>query len=79
MGSCTSTSCVWTCGGDVEGSGGNFKSPAHSLHYHPRLPPQISGGLRHRYHHPRGQTASSVSGLEGGGPVHDPPGPAQGV
>ena len=23
----------WPCGGDVEGSGGNFKSPVHSLHH----------------------------------------------
>ena len=29
----------WPCGGDVEGSGGDFKSPAHSLHHLPRLPP----------------------------------------
>ena len=29
----------WPCGGDVEGSGRNFKSPAHSLHHLPRLPP----------------------------------------
>ena len=25
----------WPCGGDVEGSGGDFKSPAHSLHQLP--------------------------------------------
>ena len=39
-------------GGDVEGSGGNFKSPAHSLYHLPRLPPRISGGSRHMYRHP---------------------------
>ena len=69
----------WACGGDVEGSGGNFKLPAHSLHRLPRLPPRILGGLRHRYRHPRGQTASAVSGLDGGGHVRDIYGPAQGV
>ena len=34
----------WPRGGDVEGSGRNFKFPAHSLHHLPRLPPQILGG-----------------------------------
>ena len=33
----------------------------------------------HRYRHPRGQTASAVSGIEGGGPARDLPGPTQGV
>ena len=69
----------WPHGGDVEGSGGDFKFPAQSLHHLPRIPPRIYGGSRHRYRHPRGQTASAVSGLEGGGPVRDLPGPAQGV
>ena len=63
----------------MEGSGGDFKLTAHSLHYLPRIPPRISGGLRHRYHHPRGQTVSEVRGLEGGGSVNDLPGPAQGI
>ena len=40
------------CGGDVEGSGGDFKSPAHILHHLPRLPTWILGGSRHRYRHP---------------------------
>ena len=53
----------WSCGGDVKGSGGNFKSPSHSLHHLPRIPPQISSGSRHRYRHPRGQNDSAVSGL----------------
>ena len=57
----------------MEGSDRDFKPPAHSLHQLPRLPPRISGGLRHRYRHPQGQTASAVSGLEGGGPVRDLP------
>ena len=57
----------------------NFKLPARSLYKLPRLPPHISGGLRHRYCHPRGQNSSAVSGLEGGSPVCDLPGPAQGV
>ena len=69
----------WPRGGDVEGSGSDFKSPAHSLHHLPRLPPQILGGSRHRYRHPRCQTDLAVSGLEGGGPVHDLPVPAHGV
>ena len=42
----------WPRGGYVEVSGGDFKSPAHSLHHLPRLPPHISGGSRHRYRHP---------------------------
>ena len=33
----------------MEGSGGDFKSPAHSLHHLPQIPPQISGGSRHWY------------------------------
>ena len=45
----------WTCGGDVEGSGGDFKYPAHSLHHLPRLPPLVPGSLRDRYRHPRVQ------------------------
>ena len=63
----------------MEGSGGDFKLPAHSLHNLPRLPPRISGGLRHRYRYPQDQAASETSGLEVGGPVCDIPGPAQGV
>ena len=39
----------WPCGGDVEGSGDNFKSTAHSLHHLPQLPRRVSGGSRHRY------------------------------
>ena len=69
----------WPHGGDVEGSGGNFKLTAHSLRNLPRLPPRILGRSRHRYRHPRGQAASEVSGIEGGGPVRDIPGPAQDV
>ena len=61
----------WPCGGDVEGSGRYFKSPAHSLRRLPRLPPQISGGSRPRYYHPRGQAASEASGLEVEGHVRD--------
>ena len=71
--------CHRPSGGDVEDSGGDFKFPAHSLHYIPRLPTRISGGSRHRYRHPRGQAASAASGLEGGGPVRDLSGLAQGV
>ena len=63
----------------MEGSGGYFKSPSRGLHHLPRLPPWISGGLRHRYCHPRGQSALAASGLEGGGPVRDIPGTSQGV
>ena len=69
----------WTRGSDVEGSGGDFKSPAHILHHLPPLPTRILGGLRHRYCQLRGQTVSAVSGLEGVGPVSDLPGTAQGI
>ena len=63
----------------MEGSGGDFKSPAHSLHHLPQLPPRILGGSRHRYRYPQGQSASAVSVLEVEGPVHDIPGHAQGL
>ena len=69
----------WPCGGDVEGSGGDFKSPAHGLHHIPLITPWFLGRLRHRYRHPQGQTAPAASGLEGGIPVSDLPGSAQGV
>ena len=69
----------WPRGGDVEGSGGDFKSPAHGLHHLPRLPPWFTGGSWYRYRYPRGQAASEASGLEGGGPVRDLPESAQGV
>ena len=39
----------WPCGGDVEGSGGDFKSPAHSVHHLPRLPPWVTGRSQDRY------------------------------
>ena len=42
----------WDSGGDVEVSGGDFKSPAHSLHRLPLIPTWILGELRHRYRHP---------------------------
>ena len=67
------------CGGDMEGSGGNSKLPSHSLHHLPRLPPWFQGGLQHRYLHPQGQAVTTYFCLEGGGPVRDLPGPAQGV
>ena len=38
----------WPCGGDVEGSGGDFKSPAHGLHQLPRLPPWVPGRSQER-------------------------------
>ena len=66
-------------GGRVEGSGENSKTMAHSLRHLPRIPPWIPGRLKHRYRHPRGQTASSVSSLEGGGPVHNIYGSVQDV
>ena len=69
----------WPHVGDVEGSGDDFKSPYQSLHHLPRLLPRISGGLRQRYRHPRVQADSAASGLEGGDPVCDVPGPAQGL
>ena len=39
----------WPRGGDVEGSGGDFKSPAHGLHHLPRFPPWVLVRLRDRY------------------------------
>ena len=63
----------------MEGCGGDFKFPDHILHHLPRLPPRILDRSRHRYHHPRGQTDSSVIRLEGGGHVRDIYGPAKGV
>ena len=65
--------------GGVEGSGGDYKSPAHSLHHLPRLPPCLPGRSLIRHLHPRGQTAPAFSGHEGEGPVRDIYGPAQGV
>ena len=41
----------WPRGWDLEGSGGYFKSPAHSLHHLPRLPPWVPGRSRDRYRH----------------------------
>ena len=67
----------WHHGGDVEGSGGDFKSPAHSLHHLPRLSRHISGGSLNGYHHRQGQTSLAVSSLAVGGPVSDLPGPAK--
>ena len=62
-------------GGGVEGSGGNFKSPFHILHHLPRLPTWLQGRSRHGDRHPRGQAAIAACGHEGGGPLHDIPGP----
>ena len=67
----------WPHGGDMEVSISDFKSPAHSLHHLPRLPTKVSGGSRHGYRHPRGQTALAVIGLEGRCSVHDIYGPEQ--
>ena len=39
----------WYRGGDVEDSGGDFKSPAHGLHHLTRLPPWDPGRSRERY------------------------------
>ena len=49
-----------------------------SITYHDLLH-GFKGRLRHRYLHPRIQTASEVSGLEEGGPVRDISGPKQGL
>ena len=38
--------------GGVEGSGGDYKSPAHSLHHLPRLPPCLPGRSLIRHLHP---------------------------
>ena len=69
----------WPWGGDMEGSGGDFKLPAHGLHHLPRLPPCVPGRSRNSYRHPRGQAVTTSCGLEGVVPVHDIPGSAQGV
>ena len=53
--------------------------PDRNLHHLPRLPTRISGGSRHMYRHPRVQAVTTACGHEGGGPVRDLPGPAQGV
>ena len=69
----------WPRGVGLESSGGNFKSPAHSLHHLTQLPSWVLGRSRHRYRHPQGQTDSAFSGLEGGVPVRDISVSAQGV
>ena len=70
---------MWPRGGDVEGSGGDLKLPAHGLHHLPQLPLCFPGRLQDSYRHPRGQAVPAVCVLEVGGPVRDLPGPAQGV
>ena len=62
-------------GGDVEGRGGDFKSPPHLLHHLPRRTPWVPGRLRHRDRHPRGQVAPAACSHEVGGPLRDLPGP----
>ena len=63
----------------MEGSGGDSKPSAHSLHHLPQLPPLIPGRLRHRYHHLRSQNDLAVINHEGGGNVRDLSVPVQGV
>ena len=65
--------------GDMGGSGGDSKSPFHSLHNLPRNPPWFQGRSRHGYRHPRGQAVTTACDLEGGGLVSDLPGPVQSV
>ena len=62
-------------GGDVEGSGGDSKSPFHILHHLPQRPPWFSGRSRHKDRQPRGQADSTACSHEGGGPICDLPGP----
>ena len=62
-------------GGDVEGSGGDSKSPFHILNHLPRRPPWFQGRSRHGYRHPWVQAAPAACGHEGGGPLCDLPGP----
>ena len=57
--------------GCVEGIGGDYKSPARSLHHLPRLLPWIPGRSRDRYCHPQGKNAPEVRVHEGEGPVYD--------
>ena len=66
-------------GGDVEGSGGDSKSPFHSLYHLTRRPSWFQDRSRHGYRHPRGQAVTTACALEGGGPVRDLPGTDQGV
>ena len=63
----------------MEGSRGDSKSPFHSLHHLPRLPPWVPVSVWYRHRHPQGQAITTACGLEGGIPLHDLIGPAQGV
>ena len=67
------------CGGDVEGSSVDSKSPFHSLHHLSRLLPWVMGRSGYRHRHPQGQADTTDCSLEGGGPLHDFIGTAQGV
>ena len=69
----------WTRGGDVEGSGGDFKSPAHGLHHLSQITTWVLGRSRDRYRNPQGQDASVARGREGGGPVRNITQPTKGV
>ena len=71
--------CYRPRGSGVEGSGGDSKLPAHSLHHLPILPPYFTGRSWIRHNQPQSQTAPAVSGHEGGCPVRDIYGPAHGV
>ena len=62
-------------GGNVEGRGGEFKSPPHLLHHLPRRTPWVPVRSRHGDRHPRGQAAPAACCHEGGGPLRDLPGP----
>ena len=47
----------------MEGSSGDFKSPAHGLHHLPQPPPWFSGSLWHRDRHPRAKLFQQLAAL----------------
>ena len=55
------------------------KLPFHILHHLPRRPPWIQGRSWNGDRHPRGQAVITACGHEGGGTLHDLPGPDQSV
>ena len=68
-----------SCGGGMEGGGGDSKSPIHYLHHLLQLPPWVPGRLRYGDRHPQNKTSPEGYGYEGGGTPHNIPGPAQGI
>ena len=61
-------------GGDID-----YQLPLRLLRLLPRHPPWFTGGSQHRYHLPRGQTASAFKVREGGFSVRNISVPSQGI